>query len=93
MDNETGPVVQFGAAAYTVAENVVGGVANVTITRTGSTAPDQTALFSAPDRRRPFGGIDFAPISNQLVTFTAGQASVIVPVTILDNTTIAGSRS
>ena len=91
MDNETGATVQFGTVAYTVAENVVGGVADVTITRTGSTAPNQTVLFSASPETA-VGGIDFAPISNQLVTFSGAQASVVVPVTILDNTTIAGSR-
>ena len=91
-DNEIGPTVQFGAATYTVAENVVGGVANVTITRTGSTVPGQTVLFSASPGTAG-GGTDFTSISNQLVTFTGTQASVIVPVTILDNTTIAGSRT
>ena len=91
-DNEIGATVQFGAVTYTVAENVVGGVANVTITRTGSTVPGQTVLFSAsPDTA--VGGIDFAPITNQLVTFSGTQASVIVPVTVLDNTAVVGSRA
>ena len=69
IDNEIGATVQFGAATYTVAENVVGGVANVTITRTGSTVPGQTVLFSASPGTA-VGGIDFTPISNQLVTFS-----------------------
>ena len=90
-DNEIGATVQFGAATYTVAENVVGGVVKVTITRTGSTVPGQTVLFSASPETA-VGGVDFVPISNQLVTFSGSQASVIVPITILNNTTIAGSR-
>ncbi len=91
-DNETGPTVQFGAATYTVAENVVSGVANVTITRTGSTVPGQTVLFSASPGTAS-SGIDFTSISSQLVTFTGTQASVTVPVTILNNTNIVGSRT
>ena len=91
-DNETGPTVQFGAATYTVAEHVATGVANVTITRTGSTVPGQTVLFSASPGTAG-SGIDFTSISNQLVTFSGTQASVIVPVTILNNSSIAGSRT
>jgi hypothetical protein len=91
-DNETGPTVQFGAATYTVAENVAAGVANVTITRAGSTAVGQTVLLSA-SAGTAVGGTDFVPISDQLVTFSGTQGSVIVPITILDNTAIAGSRS
>jgi azurin len=90
-DNETGPTVQFSAAAYTVAENVAGGVFNVTITRTGSTASGQTVWLSA-SAGSATNGTDFVAISNQLVTFTGTQASVTVPVTIVDNPGIVGSR-
>ncbi len=91
-DNETGPTVQFSAAAYTVAENVTGGVFNVTITRTGSTAPGQTVQFSA-SAGSASNGTDFVAISNQLVTFTGTQASATVPVTIINNTGIVGGRT
>ncbi len=91
-DNETGGTVQFGAAVYTVAENVAGGVANVTITRTGSTAPGQV-LLSTVSGGTAVPGTDFVALSDQPVTFTGTQASVTVPITIHPNATIDGSRS
>jgi subtilase family protein/Calx-beta domain-containing protein/CARDB protein len=92
-DNEVGATVQFSAAAYSVAENVAGGVATVTITRTASTTPDQTVRFSTTVGGTAVKGTDFMAVSNQLVTFTGTQASVTVPITIIDNTNIVGSRT
>ena len=92
VDNETGGTVQFSAAAYTVAENVTGGVASITITRTGSTAPGQTVRVSASPGTA-VAGTDFGAFANQLVTFTGTEPSVTVPIAITDNAAIVGSRT
>ena len=64
-DSETGPTVQFGAAAFTVAENAAAGVATVTITRTGSTTPGQTVRLSAT-AGTAVAGVDFGGFTNQI---------------------------
>jgi hypothetical protein len=92
-DNEVGGTVQFGAATFSVAENIPVGVATVTITRTGSTTPGQTVLFSTVGGGTAVNGTDFVAVSNQLVTFTGTQTSVTVPVTIVNNATIDGNRT
>ena len=92
VDNETGGTVQFSAAAYAVAENAAGGVASVTITRTGSTTPGQTVRVSASPGTA-VAGTDFGAFANQLVTFTGTQPSVTVPITIINNAGIVGSRT
>ena len=92
-DNETGPVVQFGASAYSVAENVTSGMATVTITRTGSTAAGDTVLFRTLTGGTAVPGTDYTSISNLPVTFAAGQTTTTVQVPIVNNTNIVGSRT
>ena len=92
-DNETGPVVQFGAAAYSVAENAASGMATITITRTGSTAAGDTVLFRTLTGGTAVPGTDYTAVSNQPVTFAAGQTAVTVQVPIVNNTNIVGSRT
>ena len=91
-DDETGPTVQFGAAAYSVVESAAKAV--VTVTRTGSTLAGQSVMVrtnitgTAPSNQ-------FTAV-NQLVTFAAGQASatVDVPLTALaNNTAVDGDRT
>ena len=88
-DDETGPTVQFSAAAYSVGESV--GNAVVTVTRTGSVAAGQsvvvrtTTLGTAPPTA-------FTPV-NQTVTFAAGQTMATVPLPITPNSVVEGDRT
>jgi hypothetical protein len=92
-DNEVGPTVQFGAAAYSVAE--AAGSVVVTVTRTGSTAAGQSvrvrtasgggSLPATPDVH--FGALD------QVFPFAPGQASINVPVTIIPDNDQVGDRT
>ncbi len=92
-DNETGAIVQFSSAAYAVAENVLSGTATITITRTGSTAAGDTVLFKTLTGGTAVNGTDYTGVSNQPVTFNAGQASATVLVPIINNSNIVGSRT
>ena len=74
-DNETGAIVQFSAAAYSVAENVASGMATITITRTGSTAAGDTVLFRTLTSGTAVPGTDYTGVSNLPVTFAAGQTT------------------
>ena len=88
-DDETGPTVQFSAAASSVGESV--GNAVVTVTRTGSVAAGQsvvvrtTTLGTAPPTA-------FTPV-NQTVTFAAGQTMATVPLPITPNSVVEGDRT
>jgi len=92
-DNETGATVQFGAAAYSVAENVASGVATISITRTGSTAAGDTVLFRTLTGGTAVLGTDYSGITNLPVTFNAGQATTSVQVPIINNANIVGNRT
>jgi subtilisin family serine protease len=91
IDDELGATVQFSAAAYSVAENVTARIANVTITRTGSTVAEQTVEFTTADGTA-VAGTDYSDASGT-VTFAPGQSSVMVPVPIINNTTSLGTRT
>jgi glucose/arabinose dehydrogenase len=91
-DLNTGPVVGFGATTFTVAENVAGGMASVTIVRSGSTVAGQSVLFSTGDGTAT-AGVDYTAVTNQAVTFTAGQTTATVKVPIVNNTDIVGNRT
>ena len=93
IDNETGPVVGFGAMTFSVAENVAGGKANVTIVRAGSTLAGQSVLFSTAAGGTAAAGADYTPVVDQVVTFAAGQTGVTVQVPIVNNTSVDGDRT
>ena len=92
-DNDPGATVQFGAAGYTVAENAAGGVASLTITRTGSAVPGQGALLSTAGGGTAVAGTDFAEWSGA-VAFAGGgaKATVAIPI-VIDNAAITGHRT
>ena len=92
-DNETGAIVQFSSAAYSVAENALSGTAAITITRTGSTAAGDTVLFKTLTGGTAVLGIDYTSVSNQPVIFAAGQVSTTVQVPIINNANVVGSRT
>jgi hypothetical protein len=77
-DNEIGPTVQFGAAAYSVLENA--GSTMITVTRTGSTAADQSVFVRQICSAPPCEGH-----VNRRVTFAAGQTTIPVTVQVFDN--------
>ncbi len=88
-DNETGPTVQFGAAAYSVVENA--GSATITVTRTGSTLAGQTVrVRSVAGGTAPAGNFEAV---DRIVPFAAGQASATFPVTVNNNTALDGDRT
>ena len=70
--------MQFGAAAYSVAENVAGGVFNLTVTRTGTNlASGITVLYSVTGGTAT-NGADYT-LANGTLTFIAGQTSAHHP--------------
>src|SRR6185295_463307 len=83
VDSDTGPVVAFGAPTFTVAENVAGAMASVTIVRSGSTAAGQSVLFSTADGTAT-AGVDYTAVASQPVTFVAGQTMATVKVPIIN---------
>ena len=91
-DDETGGTVQFGATAYQVTENVAGGQALVTITRTGRRTPGETVVFSTAAGGSASAGAHFTPVSGQ-VTFVGTEATVTVPIAISNNDDVDGSRT
>ncbi len=88
--------VQFGAATYSAAETA--GVLNVTVTRTGDSTSSATVNLTTSDgatgaANNATAPDDYTTITNQAVTFNAGDTSVIVPVTIFNRAGDQGDRS
>ncbi|PYS82429.1 MAG: hypothetical protein DMF70_08025, partial [Acidobacteria bacterium] len=76
--------IQFTSATYTVAENVPGGMAAITLTRVGGTNGSISATFTTSDGTAQQPG-DYTAV-NQLVTFGEGVSSMTVNVPIIDDT-------
>jgi hypothetical protein len=85
------PVTQFSSSTYIddESQDVV-----FTITRTGNTSVASTVLFSTTGGGTATGGascapgVDYVTITNQLVSFSSGQASQNVAVTTCGDNTI-----
>ncbi|HKS26423.1 MAG TPA: Calx-beta domain-containing protein [Pyrinomonadaceae bacterium] len=75
-----GGAFRFSSATYSVAEN--GGSADITITRTGGSAGTATVLFSTSSGTA--GASDYTTVS-QTVTFSDGETSKVVNVSITDD--------
>jgi hypothetical protein len=95
LDDETGGTIQFASALTKVAEAV--GVAQVLVSRTGSTAGgamvDFTTVNGTAIAGTDFGALgDGTPPSGTL-TFAAGQTSQKVFVPIIDTAAADGVRS
>ncbi|HVS81721.1 MAG TPA: LamG-like jellyroll fold domain-containing protein [Pyrinomonadaceae bacterium] len=76
--------IQFTSATYTVAENVAGGMAAITLTRVGGSNGSISATFSTSDGTANQPG-DYTAV-NQVVTFGEGVVSMTVNVPIIDDT-------
>ena len=89
VDDDTGGVMQFSAATYTVGE--LAGNASIIITRTGSTAGGATVDYATSDGTG-VAGTDDATTTGTAI-FAIGQNSLTFPVPILDNATPDGVRT
>jgi large repetitive protein len=89
VDNDRTSTVQFSAATYTVAE--AAGSATLTLTRTGVTTVPVTVVVTTSDGTAE-AGADYTAV-NTTVTFPAGVTSRTVPVPVLPNAVVDGSRT
>jgi CSLREA domain-containing protein len=76
--------IQFTSATYSVAENVPGGLAAITLTRVGGTNGSISATFTTSDGTAQQPG-DYTTV-NQVVTFGEGVSSMTVNVPVIDDT-------
>jgi hypothetical protein len=88
QDNDTGGTVEFASTAVSVAENVAGGKATLTVKRTSPSAAIPLASGVLVDYAVAVGGTagagDFTLAAGTL-TFAAGQTSAPILVTILND--------
>ena len=84
-DNDKPGTIQFGLAAYSVAENIAGGRVDLTVTRGGTNlASHVTVDYTVTGGSATGGGGDYTLAAGTL-TFAAGQASHRIPITIVDD--------
>ena len=84
-------VVGFAAANFNVNEDVIGGNAVVTVTRTGGTAGSVTVNYASSDLTARAGS-DYTAVSGSL-TFAAGQSSVTFLVPVAQDALVEGAES
>ena len=84
--------VQFGAATYSTAENIVGGKLTVTVIRTGDTSIATSVTISTSESTAT-DPEDYTELTNQAVNFAAGEASKNVLIDIVNNPATQGDRS
>jgi hypothetical protein len=91
-DNDTAGKSQFQAATFSVLEGVAGGLATITVTRSGGTAGPATVAWATSDGVGPNGalaGVDYTADAGS-VTFGVGEKSKTFTVAITDR---AGPQS
>jgi uncharacterized delta-60 repeat protein len=84
--------VSFSSANYSVAKNVVNGVAPITLVRSGSTLGTTVISFTTTNSGTALTNIDYTPTS-QLVTFYPGVSDVVVDVPVTNNGLAEGNRT
>jgi hypothetical protein len=84
-------VVAFSDATFSATEDAVGGVLNVTVSRTGDTTIATTVTVSTTDGSA-LAGTDYTALTNQNVTFNAGETSKTVPVSVVNRAGTQGDR-
>lgn len=85
VDNDaSNESVQFSNTSYTVTECACN--AQVTVTLSHALSQDVTVKFTAGTTGTATAGSDYTAVTNQTVTFTAGQTSQVVNVPILQDT-------
>ena len=89
LDDDTIPVVSIGNLS--VAENVAGGAANFTVSLSSATAKVVTVKYTSTDGTAK-KTLDYNGVTGTL-SFAAGQTSMTVPVTILDDALAEGNET
>ena len=84
IDNDSGGVLQFSSATYTVNEGVLSGKAAIKVTRSGGSASGVTVNYSTSDGTA-IAGSDYAATSGTL-TFGAGVTSKTFAIPIVKDT-------
>src|SRR6185295_8087808 len=91
-DNDTAGTVQFGAAAYSVPENVAGGVYNLLVTRTGSNLASGIVVSYTVTGGTATNGGDYT-LADGALTFGAGQTSLPIPVLIHNDADVEANKT
>jgi subtilisin family serine protease len=84
IDNDSGGVLQFSSATYSVSEGVLSGKAVIKVTRSGGSASGVTVDYSASNGTA-IAGSDYAATSGTL-TFGAGVTSKTFTIPIVKDT-------
>ena len=92
IDNDTAGTVQFGAAAYSVAENVPGGSINLLVTRAGTNLASGIVVSYTVTGGTATNGVDYT-LANGALTFGAGQTSLPIPVLIHNDSAPEGNET
>ena len=83
IDNDSGGVLQFSSATYSVNEGVLSGKAIIKVTRSGGTASGVTVDYATSDGTATDGS-DYIATSGTL-TFAAGQTSGTFTIPIIND--------
>jgi CSLREA domain-containing protein len=85
--------IEFTSATYNVAENVAGGMAAVTVTRTGGSDGAISATFSTSDGTATAGS-DYTAVANASISYADGETGPkTVNVAILDDSVYEGDET
>ena len=87
---DTSACINFTSPTYTVTENT--GPAQISVSRSGPTGTVATVQFSTSDLTA-VAGVDYTAVVNRAVTFLPGVKTVNVPITIINNTILDGTRT
>jgi uncharacterized delta-60 repeat protein len=77
--------ISFSAATYQAAQNIPGGVEQISLTRLGSTNYSTSVVFNTTTNGTAIPGQDYMPQTNILVTFAPGVSSANAAVPILNS--------
>jgi hypothetical protein len=92
-DNDQPGTIQFGLAAYSVAENALSGSVDLVVTRSGTNlASNVTVDYAVTGGSATGGGVDYTLAAGTL-TFNAGQTSRTIPVGIVDDDAPEGNET
>jgi len=92
VDNDQGGTIQFPLAAYSVAENVGGGVFNLSVVRSGSSLGGGVTIDYAVMGGTATRGEDYT-LADGTLTFAAGQTLRNIPVAILQDALAEGHET
>ena len=90
-DDDSARTLQFSATSFTVAENASGGVATITVTRTGGSAGTVSVSYATRNNTARTGS-DYTSASGTL-SFAAGETSKRFSVAIANDSLAEGTES